>query len=89
MRVLDLRELFDCAELLGRHTHAPEGNKLAILTNGGGLGILAVDRLTELGGTASVLSPEVVAKLNTVLPPTWSNPAAHASLSPSPRMRRS
>src|SRR6185312_2505903 len=39
LRVLDLRELFDCAELLGRHVPAPNGNRLAILTNGGGLGI--------------------------------------------------
>jgi acetyltransferase len=38
LRVLDLRELFDCAELLGRHVHAPNREKLTILTNGGGLG---------------------------------------------------
>ncbi len=72
LRVLDLRELFDCAELLARHLHAPSGNRLAILTNGGGLGILAVDRLTELGGTIPPLTPEVAAKLDAVLPPTWS-----------------
>jgi len=72
LRVLDLRELFDCAELLGCHTHAPEGNKLAILTNGGGLGIMAVDRLAELGGMAPALTSEVIAKLDAVLPPTWS-----------------
>lgn len=72
LRVRDLRELFDCAELLARHVHGPSGNRLAILTNGGGLGILAVDRLTELGGTAQALIPEVAARLDAVLPPTWS-----------------
>jgi len=72
LRVLDLRELFDCAELLGRHVPAPNGNRLAILTNGGGLGILAVDRLTELGGAAPALTSEVTARLDAVLPPTWS-----------------
>jgi acetyltransferase len=72
LRVLDLRELFDCAELLARHLHAPGGNRLAILTNGGGLGILAVDRLTELGGAVSALTPETAAKLDAALPPTWS-----------------
>lgn len=72
LRVLDLRELFDCAELLGRHVRAPEGNKLALLTNGGGLGILAVDRLAELGGTAVALSAETAAKLDAVLPSNWS-----------------
>ena len=72
LRVFDLRELFDCAELLGRHFAAPTGKNLTILTNGGGIGILAVDRLAELGGAAPALSPELSAKLNAVLPPTWS-----------------
>lgn len=72
LRVFDLRELFDCAELLGRHFHVPGGKNLTIVTNGGGIGILAVDRLSELGGNAPVLDPAVLAKLNAVLPPTWS-----------------
>ena len=49
LRVSDLRELFDCAETLGR-VGPPAGKRLAILTNGGGIGVLAVDRLVELGG---------------------------------------
>src|SRR5437899_1284178 len=49
LRVSDLRELFDCAETLGR-LKSPPGKRLAILTNGGGIGVLAVDRLVELGG---------------------------------------
>jgi len=72
LRVLDLRELFDCAELLGRHIPPPAGNRLGILTNGGGLGILAVDRLVELGGTAPALSPENAERLDAILPATWS-----------------
>jgi acetyltransferase len=71
LRVFDLRELFDCAELLGQ-SRAPAGKNLTILTNGGGLGILAVDRLAELGGSATPLVPEIRAKLDAVLPPTWS-----------------
>src|ERR1700755_2173811 len=39
LRVCDLRELFDCAELLARRDHSPNGNRLAILTHGGGLGL--------------------------------------------------
>ena len=50
LRVGDLRELFDCAETLGR-LNSPPGKRLAILTNGGGIGVLAIDRLVELGGT--------------------------------------
>ena len=49
LRVSDLRELFDCAETLGR-VESPPGNRLAILTNGGGIGVLAVDRLGRARG---------------------------------------
>jgi acetyltransferase len=72
LRVFDLRELFDCAELLGRHVQAPVGKNLTILTNGGGIGVLAVDRLAELGGAAPALDPQVSARLDAALPPTWS-----------------
>jgi acetyltransferase len=71
LRVSDLRELFDCAETLGR-VESPPGKRLAILTNGGGIGVLAVDRLVELGGVPAAIGPEVRQKLDAVLPPTWS-----------------
>ena len=71
LRVSDLRELFDCAETLGR-LKSPPGKRLAILTNGGGIGVLAVDRLAELGGIPADISPETRDKLDAVLPPTWS-----------------
>jgi acetyltransferase len=71
LRVFDLRELFDCAELLGQ-SRAPTGRNLSILTNGGGLGILAVDRLAELGGTAAPLTTKITAQLDAVLPAAWS-----------------
>jgi acetyltransferase len=71
LRVLDLRQLFDCAETLGR-VSPPTGKRLAILTNGGGIGVLAIDRLAELGGIPAPISPGIRAKLDAVLPPTWS-----------------
>lgn len=71
LRVFDLHELFDCAETLGRAIQ-PEGKRLAILTNGGGIGVLAVDRLAELGGIPASITPSVRAQLDSVLPPTWS-----------------
>ena len=71
LRVSDLRELFDCAETLGR-VEQPSGKRLAMLTNGGGIGVLAVDRLVELGGIPAAIVPEIRAKLDAVLPPTWS-----------------
>jgi acetyltransferase len=71
LRVSDLRELFDCAETLGR-VESPPGKRLAILTNGGGIGVLAVDRLVELGGIPAAITPASREKLDAVLPPTWS-----------------
>src|SRR6202165_5287085 len=71
LRVSDLRELFDCAETLGR-VESPSGKRLAILTNGGGIGVLAVDRLAELGGVPAAIAPATREKLDAVLPPTWS-----------------
>ena len=71
LRVSDLRELFDCAETLGR-VESPPGKRLAILTNGGGIGVLAVDRLAELGGIPAELTPATREKLDAALPRTWS-----------------
>jgi acetyltransferase len=71
LRVIDLDELFAAAETLGREKPFP-GNRLAILTNGGGIGVLAVDRLMDVGGTLAGLSAGTVAELDRVLPPIWS-----------------
>src|SRR5215211_4775063 len=71
LRVVDLDELFAAAETLGREKPFP-GSRLAILTNGGGIGALAVDRLMDLGGILASLWAGTVAQLDRVLPPTWS-----------------
>lgn len=71
LRVYSLEELFAAVRTLAS---APpvEGNRLAILTNGGGLGILAADALIDAGGQLAPLSPPTMAKLDAVLPPMWS-----------------
>ena len=71
LRVLDLDELFAAAETLGRLSPFP-GKRLAILTNGGGVGVLAVDCLMDFGGTLATISPSVMKELDAVLPPIWS-----------------
>ena len=71
LRVLDLGELFAAAETLGR-IRTVGGNRLAILTNGGGVGVLAIDRLIDFGGVPAAVSAETLARLDAVLPPTWS-----------------
>ena len=71
LRVLDLDELFAAAETLG-HLTSITGSRLAILTNGGGIGVLAVDRLADLGGELAGISPQAMARLDAALPPIWS-----------------
>jgi acetyltransferase len=49
------------------------GDRLAILTNGGGAGVLAVDAMAALGERLAELSPETVAALDSIAPPAWSH----------------
>lgn len=72
LRVADLRELFTAAETLALHDIFP-GDRIAILTNGGGFGVLAADRLEDLGGRLAELAPETLAVLDAALPDTWSH----------------
>lgn len=71
LRVDDLGQLFAAAETL---SFVPRvgGKRVAVLTNGGGAGVLAVDRLGDLGGTLAELSPAIAERLDAVLPDTWS-----------------
>ena len=43
------------------------------MTNGGGAGVLAVDDLVQFGGSLAKVSPELIAKLDAILPKTWSH----------------
>jgi acetyltransferase len=71
LRVRTLPDLFAAAEMLSR-TPRLTGERLMILTNGGGAGVLAADELQDAGGTLAALSPDTTAALDAVLPPTWS-----------------
>jgi acetyltransferase len=72
LRVLDLGELFAAVEILGTTKRFP-GDRLAILTNGGGVGVLATDALLDRDGTLAELSAETIRALDAALPPTWSH----------------
>lgn len=72
LRVREIEQLFDAAETLSRVGRLT-GERLTIITNGGGAGVLAVDRLADWGGTLATLDPQTIANLNAVLPPTWSH----------------
>jgi len=71
VRVDTLEALFDAAQTLAR-LQRWRGERLAILTNGGGAGVLAADALSLGQGQLATLSPETVARLDAVLPPNWS-----------------
>ena len=71
LRVYELRELFEAVVTLAAGVR-PAGARLAILTNGGGAGVLATDALADYGGTLAELSPETIKKLDAALPKTWS-----------------
>lgn len=72
VRVHDIDELFIAAEVLSSRYRA-KGNRLTIVTNGGGAGVMAADRATELNLTLPALSKTMLAKLNPKLPPQWSH----------------
>ena len=71
VRVQDLTDLFATAEMLARVPRL-EGDRLTVLTNGGGAGVLAADRIGDLEGTLAVLEPHTLRALDAVLPPNWS-----------------
>lgn len=72
VRVSEIDDLFDCAELLGRQK-SPRGARLAIVTNAGGPGVMASDALLERHGILAPLSDETIRKLDGELPAAWSH----------------
>ncbi|MGB0683432.1 MAG: GNAT family N-acetyltransferase [Magnetovibrionaceae bacterium] len=72
LRVQTVAELFAAAETLGRYRPVKK-DRLAILTNGGGLGVVAADALADTSGRLAQLTEETKAKLDRVLPGTWSH----------------
>ena len=71
LRVSSLDEMFSALETLSHGRQIP-GDRLTILTNGGGVGVLATDALIGVGGTLAQLAPATLAALDKVLPATWS-----------------
>ena len=71
LRVHDISELFAAAEAVGR-IKPFAGDRLAILTNGGGLGVITIDNLLDLGGKVAELSPAIRDRLDQDMPATWS-----------------
>jgi acetyltransferase len=71
VRVHEVADLFNAAQALDSK-RLPGGPKLAIVTNAGGLGVMATDTLIEMGGQLPPISEAGIEHLNEVLPPYWS-----------------
>lgn len=71
LRVETIEDLFDMTEVLAKQPR-PKGNKLIVLTNAGGPGVLAADEVVSGGGELAELAPETIEKLDRVLPASWS-----------------
>jgi len=72
VRVKTVNQLFSAAKVLS-YGSVPTGKRLAIVTNGGGPGIMATDCAIDLGLTIATLSDITIEKLNQALPSNWSH----------------
>ena len=71
LRVNDLVELFAAVETLA-HSSPLLGERLAIVSNGGGPAVLALDQLILAGGKSTVIDDDTINQLDDLLPSTWS-----------------
>lgn len=70
LRVDSVDELFDVASALLRQP-LPKGNRVGIITSGGGFGCVSSDACERLGLQVAPLSSETIEKLNKILPDRW------------------
>lgn len=72
LRVETVTQLFSAAKALSSR-YRVYGDRLAIITNGGGPGVMAADRASDLNIELASFQEETVKKLNEVLPEVWSH----------------
>ncbi len=76
VRLGNVGQMYAAAQALFSHFR-PRGNRLMIITNGGGPGVMAADHAADIGIPLAQLSEDTLKKLNESMPQTWSkgNPA--------------
>jgi len=72
VRVQTINQLFAAADTLSSRYRGC-GNRLAIVTNGGGPGVFAADHVADLGLQLASLAEDTLQGLNALLPATWSH----------------
>jgi len=73
LRVETVGQLFSAAKALSSTNYRGQSERLVIITNGGGPGVMAADRATDHDIELSSLSAETMAALDEVLPSVWSH----------------
>jgi acetyltransferase len=72
LRVNSIADIFFMSDVLAKQPR-PRGNRLCILTNAGGPGVLATDALAAGGGELAELSPATMQAFDEILPAQWSH----------------
>jgi acetyltransferase len=72
VRAYSITELFSAARVLANN-YVVNKDRLAIITNAGGPGVMSTDRAEDVGIPLAELSPTSIAALNAVLPEHWSH----------------
>jgi acetyltransferase len=72
VRVGTIGQMVAAAQALAAHVR-PRGDRLAVVTNGGGPGVMAADRAGDLGIPLAQLAPATLAALKRALPANWSH----------------
>ncbi len=72
LRVNSIADIFFMSEVLAKQPR-PRGNRLCIVTNAGGPGVLATDALVAGGGELAELSEQTMKAFDEILPPQWSH----------------
>ncbi len=71
VRVEDVQDLLGCSKALASQP-LPKGNRLAVITNAGGPGVMATDSIIKNGCKLASLSGKTMEKLDKILPKHWS-----------------
>ena len=72
VRAYSITELFSAARVLANN-YVVKNDRLAIITNAGGPGVMSTDRAEDVGIQMAELSPASIKSLNEVLPVHWSH----------------
>jgi acetyltransferase len=72
VRARTIGQLVAAAQALSSNVR-PRGDRLAVITNGGGPGVMAADRASDLAIPLAELSDKTIDTLKQVLPPNWSH----------------